>query len=170
MHYTHGTSLLYFQHAISSKFPDRYSNATLNERESVLLSDEWETGNVRLREEPSHVWSTHHCSHMHVSSLLSDEEKISVCRELEAGSKILKILWKVKRFRKIFVTFFYEWTIVWTIIPSCFGSIGCSSPRVFIEGFERLQRPGWDASVILSRNSQCLCLNNQVIPPSTQIL
>ena len=51
MHYTHGTSLLYFQHAISSKFPDRYSNATLNERESVLLSDEWETGNVRLREE-----------------------------------------------------------------------------------------------------------------------
>ena len=43
----------------------------------------------------SHVWSTHHCSHMHVSSLLWDEEKISVCWELEAGSKILKILWKV---------------------------------------------------------------------------
>ena len=118
----------------------------------------------------SHVWSTHHCSHMHVSSLLWDEEKISVCRELEAGSKILKILWKVKRFRKIFVTFFYEWTIVWTIIPPCFGSIGCSSPRVVIERFERLHRPGWDASVILSGNSQCLRLNNQVIPPSTQIL
>ena len=59
MHYTHGTSLLYFQHAISSKFPDRYSNATLNERESVLLSDEWETGNVRLREEARVTFDQH---------------------------------------------------------------------------------------------------------------
>ena len=56
----HMAHLFYiFNTQYHQKFPDRYSIATLNERESVLLSDEWETGNVRLREEARVTFDQH---------------------------------------------------------------------------------------------------------------
>ena len=68
------------------------------ERKCALIWDEWETGNVRLREEASHVSSTHFCSppikKLHCVGNLKPDLKLWKC---------FKILWKVKRFEEIYL-------------------------------------------------------------------